>query len=92
MKSVLVLMLAGMFSAAAQATIIDNFDDGDVSDYTTVVMYDHDHDGVLNTAALEAVGGQWRVTTTVYDNIEQTAYIKNGYTLSVGRSEERRGG
>jgi hypothetical protein len=85
MKRGLVLMLAGMFSVAAQATLIDDFEDGDVSDYTTVVMYDHDHDGVLNISVLEAVGGQWQVTTTVYDNIEQTAYIKNGYTLSVGQ-------
>lgn len=84
MKKLSVMVLVCVMAVAAQATLIDDFEDGDVSDYTTVVMLDNDHDGVWNTAALQAVGGKWQVTTTAYDNIEQAAYIKAGYLLNVG--------
>ena len=83
MKKLVAVLLVCVLGVAAQATIIDDFEDGDVSDYTTVVMLDN-NGGVSNTAALEAVGGQWQVTTSAYDGIEQAAYIKAGYVLNVG--------
>jgi len=51
MKKVLVFMLVGILAVAAQATIIDNFDDGDVSDFIPVVMLDNSNTAVHNVAA-----------------------------------------
>jgi len=85
MKKVLVFMLVGILAAAVQATIIDNFDDGDVSDFIPVVMLDNSNNAVHNVAALESVNGKVQVTTTTYSAIEQAAYVKPGYLLEVGQ-------
>lgn len=83
MKKVLLLMLAGMFAVAAQAAIIDDFDDGDISDWTSTVMLDANGGG-SNTAAWQVPGGVLQLNTTAYDGIEQYAMIKSGVSLAVG--------
>jgi hypothetical protein len=74
-----------VMTSGADVAVIDNFDDGDVSDYITVVMLDTGNTAIHNVSALEAVGGTVQVATDTYYDIEQTAYIKPGYHLEVGQ-------
>ena len=83
MKKV-VLFLVCMVAVASQAVVIDDFSDGDLSDYTATVILDTDAAGGANDVSWEVAGGALQVVTNNYQSIEQSAFIKNGYTLSVG--------
>ena len=85
MKKVLLLTVIAALAVAAQAAVIDNFDDGDVSDFIPVVMLDNSNPAVHNVAALESVDGKVQVVTAAYSAIEQTAYVKPGYLLKIGQ-------
>ncbi len=83
MEKMRILFLVCLMAVAAQAAIIDDFQDGDVSDYTNTVILDVNGGG-SNTAAWQASGGVLQLNTTAFDGIEQYAFIKSGYTLNVG--------
>ena len=85
MKKLYLLILICLIVPAAQAALIDDFEDGDVSDYIKVVMLDTGNTAVHNVSVLEAVNGKVQVSTGTYYDIEQTAYIKPGYRLEVGQ-------
>ncbi len=85
MKKLYLFILICLIVPAAQATVIDDFEDGDVSDYIKVVMLDTGNTAVHNVSVLEAVDGKVQVSTNTYYDIEQTAYIKPGYRLEVGQ-------
>lgn len=84
MKRVSLLMLALLMAVSVQATVIDDFDDGDVSDWTSTVILDTDESGGSNTSALDASTGQLALVTSSYQSIEQYALIKDGVSLNVG--------
>ena len=79
-----VLFLIGMVAAFSQAAIIDDFSDGDLSDYTSTVILDA-NGGNANSAAWQITDGALELNTSAYDGIEQAAFIKSGYTLNVGQ-------
>jgi hypothetical protein len=84
MKKVCVLlMLVSMMGLTAQAVLVDDFDDGDISDWTSTVILDAGGTG-SNTASWQVPGGVLELNTTAYDGIEQYAMIKSGVSLAVG--------
>ena len=72
-----------MMAVAAQATLIDNFS-GDLSAYTNTVILDAGGTG-SNAAAWQITDGKLKYNTSVYDGIEQAAFIYNGLSLVVGQ-------
>ena len=82
MKKVVLLLLC-MIAVSGKAVVIDNFDDGDISDYTATVILDA-NGGSSNTAAWQVNNGSLEIVTSAYDGIEQTAFIKDGYSLAIG--------
>lgn len=83
MKRLCVLMLVCAMALVAQATVIDDFDDGDISDWTSTVILDANGGG-SNTASWQVPGGVLQLNTSAYDGIEQYAMIKSGVSLAVG--------
>ena len=73
-----------MIAAMSQAVVIDDFSDGDLSDFTATVILDTDAAGGANDVSWEVAGGALQIVTSTYQSIEQSAFIKNGYTLNVG--------
>jgi autotransporter-associated beta strand protein len=63
--------------------LIDNFS-GSLSAYTSTRILDA-NGGVANTYAWQNTGGSLKVTTTVYDGIEQSALTRTDFTLGVGQ-------
>ena len=84
MKRASLLMLALLLAVSVQAAVIDDFDDGDLSDWSTTVILDTDTGGGPNTSYLDATGGQLSLVTSSYQSIEQYAIIKDGASLNVG--------
>lgn len=66
----------------ASAAVINPFSN-DLNDYTNTVILDANGDG-SNTFAWELSGLQLSLNTTVFDGIEQNAFIQNDLSLSVG--------
>ncbi len=83
MKKLSVLMLVCVMAVAAQAVIIDDFEDGTLTEYTSTVILDAGGTG-SNTAAWQITAGALELNTSVYDGIEQGAMIYNGLVLGVG--------
>jgi hypothetical protein len=83
MKKVCVLMLVGLIGVAAQAVLIDNFS-GDLSAYTNTVILD-DNKGASNVSSWQIADGVLQISTTVYDGIEQHAFIRSGLSLGIGQ-------
>ena len=83
MKKLSVLMLVCVMAVAAQAVLIDDFEDGNLDEYTSTVILDA-NGGSSNTAAWQIAGGALQLNTTGYDGIEQYAMIYNGLSLPVG--------
>jgi len=67
---------------AGPTGLLDDFS-GDLSMYTDTLILDN-NGGATNTAAWEISGGALQLNTTVYDGIEQYAFIKSGVTLATG--------
>lgn len=84
MKILLMLMFIFLTVPVIQAVVIDDFEDGNLSDYTYTIILD-DGGGSHNVSAWQIAGGQLQINTTSYSDIEQSAFIKAGYTLSVGQ-------
>jgi len=63
--------------------IVDDFESGDFSSYTTTVILDNNGGG-SNTSTLESVSGNVTLNTTAYDGIEQLAITRNNFTLEIG--------
>jgi hypothetical protein len=82
MKKVCVLMLVGLIGAAAQAALIDDFS-GDLSAYTNTVILDN-NGGASNVSSWQIADGALQISTTVYDGIEQLAFIRSGLSLGIG--------
>lgn len=83
MTQVALLMLAaGVATQSAKAVVIDDYS-GDLSNYTATVLLDV-NGGASNTFAYEISGGALQLTTSAYDDIEQSAFIFNGLSLLVG--------
>ncbi|HRU16157.1 MAG TPA: PEP-CTERM sorting domain-containing protein [Anaerohalosphaeraceae bacterium] len=82
MKKVCVLMLAGLIGVAAQAVLIDDFS-GDLSAYTNTVILDN-NGGASNVSSWQIADGVLQISTTVYDGIEQHAFIRSGLSLGIG--------
>lgn len=82
-SSIFLLSLAiGLSAASAEAGLIDDFS-GDLSAYTSTVILDANGGG-SNTSAWQITGGGLELSTSVYDGIEQYAFIYSGLTLGVG--------
>ncbi len=79
-----VLMLVGLIAAVTQAAVIDDFSDGDLSDYTNTVILNNGT-AALNASVWQVNNGSLEIVTSVYDDVEQSAFIKNGYTLNIGQ-------
>lgn len=81
-----ILLLSGLATLGAQATttIIDDFESGDLSPYTTTVILDTDFDSGANTSALVIDGGEITFNTTAFDSIEQLAITRSDVILGIG--------
>lgn len=85
-KITVAVLLGLALSSPAALTLLDDFNSGDLSGYTTTRILDAGGAaGVHNTAAWSSSGGQLQLTTTVYDGIEQYAFIRNGLSLKIGQ-------
>lgn len=69
---------------SASATLIDDFSDTDISEYTSTVILDANGGG-SNTAVWQSPSGSLELDTSVYDGIEQYAMIYGGLSLAVGQ-------
>ena len=76
-------MLVCTAAVFVQAAVIDDFDDGDLSDWTSTVILDASG-GDSNTSGWQISGGVMQLVTSLYDGIEQYALIKTGVSLAVG--------
>jgi len=83
MKKLSVLMLVCVMAVAAQAVLIDDFEDGTLTEYTSTVILDA-NGGNSNTAAWQISGGDLQLNTSAYDGIQQYAMIYSGLSLAVG--------
>ena len=82
---VILCMTVFTLSASAQTTtVIDDFSSFDPANYTATVILDVGGAGRNNTTFAVNGDGALEVSTTGYDDIEQTAIIRNGLTLAVG--------
>ena len=94
---ILMIGISHFACAATNAQLIDDFNSGDLSDYTLTRILD-DNGGTTNTGvAFEVIDGELALTTTGFAGIEQYALIRDGLTLGVGQelqidiSENRNG-
>jgi len=76
-------VLACLTVPCAWAAVIDDFQGTDLSDYTYTVLLDVGG-GLHNGANWQIVNGQLQINTAVYRDIEQSAFVKTGYTLRAG--------
>lgn len=87
MKRILGGALCALFVFAGCSTvdaqIIDDFS-GDLSNWTSTVILDAENAGANTAAFVINAAGQLELETTVYDGIEQYAFIYNGLSLNVG--------
>ena len=67
MKKLCVVLLVCMMAVAAQAVILDDFEDGDISDWTSTVILDANGGG-SNTAAWQVPGGVLQLNTRLHDS------------------------
>ena len=81
-KFLLSMLVMAMAGVSANATVIDDYS-GTLDGYTATVILDA-NGGSSNTASWAIVDGALTYTTSAYDGIEQSALIKDGYTLNVG--------
>ena len=81
MKRILLLLVLCL-AVSANALVIDDFSNG-LGNYTPYVILDA-NGGSSNTAAWQISSGQLQLSTTVYDGIEQYAFIRNNLILPVG--------
>lgn len=79
--AVAVMALAGHASAAN--ILLDDYSDASLAEYTSTVILDA-NGGASNTAAWQSPSGTLELNTTVYDGIQQYAFIYNGASLAVG--------
>ena len=80
-------MMIACFGTSANAQLIDDFSSGDLSAYTnTVVLKASGTGGVYNTEAWTstATPGELLLSTTVYDGIQQMAFVRNDFSLNDG--------
>lgn len=86
MKKIGVFLLVFAMGLAAQAVVIDDFSDPDLTNRydPNVVILDTDVAGGSNTAAWEVSGGRVQLNTTAFQSIEQNALIYQGLSLAVG--------
>ncbi len=82
MKRFLALITISACALTANAVIIDDFS-GNLDNWTSTVILDA-NGGSFNTAAWQTSGGSLQLNTTVFDGIEQYAFIYNGLTLGIG--------
>lgn len=83
-KTLVVIAIAGFATQSAHAQLIDDFESGDFSAYTTNVILDTDFAGGVNTSALASAGGNVTFDTSVFQSIEQIAFTRSDVTLDVG--------
>ncbi len=86
-KSIAFILLCAMGPAAlamVPSLLIDDFEDGNIVEYTSTVILDA-NGGASNTAAWQIVDGTLQLNTTSYDGIEQYAMIYSGLALEVGQ-------
>ncbi|MGE4286906.1 MAG: LamG-like jellyroll fold domain-containing protein [Phycisphaerae bacterium] len=77
------LLLAICLVLFAHAAVIDDFTDNDLSDYTHTIVLDNGG-GSHNGSLWQVSGGQLQISTATYSEIEQSAFVKSGYTLNIG--------
>ena len=80
----LLVALGGSAVMAGPIGLIDDFEDTDLSDYNSTVILDAGGTG-SNTYAWQSPAGSLELDTSVYDGIEQYAFIRSGLTLAVGQ-------
>lgn len=77
------VMLLCVLGLSARAIIVDDFEDGNLNEYTSTVILDN-NGGASNTAAWQITDGALQLNTAAYDGIEQYAMIYDGLSLAVG--------
>ncbi|GHC48745.1 hypothetical protein [Roseibacillus persicicus] len=83
-STTLALLLSGIggVTALQAALVADDFSSG-LGNWTSTVILDANGGG-SNTAAFQVNSGQLELNTTVFDGIEQSAFIYNGLSLAIG--------
>lgn len=79
------IAIVGLATQSAQAQLIDDFESGDFSAYTTNIILDVDFADGQNTSALASVGGEVTLDTTAFQTIEQIAITRSDVTLEIGQ-------
>ena len=81
-KRVLLFLFVFCLAVDAQALLIDDFENG-LGNYTSYAILDANGGG-SNTASWQISNGELQISTTVYDGIEQYAFIYNNLILPIG--------
>jgi hypothetical protein len=81
MKKVLLLILAGILGVTAQAVLVDDFSDTDLSEYTLTKVLDI---GSISNVSFSSPSGELIVSSSGSDGPEQVLFLRDDYTLGVG--------
>lgn len=79
----LAVALGAMATTNALGTLIDDFSDASLAEYTSTVILDANGGG-SNVAAWQSPSGTLELVTSEYEGIEQYAFIRSGLSLAVG--------
>ncbi len=83
-KKLSMFILIGVIVGCVQAVVIDDFEDGNMDEYTQTIVLDLGDDP--GQIVFEASGGAvWAVIET-YDGIEQGLCLRDDYSLDVGET------
>lgn len=82
MKKLIMLLIVSLIVSGAQAVIIDDFDDGDMSEYNQTVVLETDTTSY--DTVFENPNGAVQATLGTYPGIEQALCLRDDYSLNVG--------
>jgi hypothetical protein len=72
-----------LVATAAQAAIIDDFDDTSLTEYTLTLVLDQNPDQDIS---FQSPSGAIQVTKTAGEEAEQVVFLRDDYSLDIGRS------
>jgi len=81
MKKISIVIMACSMGVAAQAQLIDNFSDTDLSQYTKSVVLEQ---SALNAVSFASPLGALQVSKAADSGAEQVLFLRGDYSLSVG--------
>ena len=82
MKKISTFLIVCLIGTVAQAVIIDDFDDGSMSEYVQTVVLETG--GGAYDTVFENPSGAVQATMANYDGIEQALCLRDDYSLNVG--------